>query len=71
MWDETGFSGSTYEDDPGVKNVPEGVATVVTGATEALASCKIEDFAKLRESLDPQAKFVNNFLRNIGVVKHR
>ena len=28
MWDETGFSGSTYEDDPGVKNVPEGVATV-------------------------------------------
>ena len=47
MWDETGFSGSTYEDDPGVKNVPEGVATVVTGATEALASCNIGDFANL------------------------
>jgi hypothetical protein len=47
MWDETGFSGSEYEDDPGVKNVPEGVATVVTGATEALASCNIGDFIKL------------------------
>ena len=48
MWDETGFSGSEYEDDPGVKNVPEGVASVVTGATEALASCNIGDFIKLR-----------------------
>ena len=47
MWDETGFSGSAYEDDPGVKNIPEGVASVVTGATEALASCNIGDFANL------------------------
>ena len=47
MWDETEYSGSTYEDDPGVKNVPEGVATVVTGDTEALASCTVGDFAKL------------------------
>jgi len=47
MWDETGFSGSEYDEDPGVKNVPAGVASVVTGATEALASCKVGDFAKL------------------------
>jgi hypothetical protein len=47
MWDEIGFNGSTYEDDPGVTNVPSGVASVVTGATEVLASCNIGDFAKL------------------------
>ena len=47
MWDEIGFNGSTYEDDPGVTNVPSGVASVVTGATEALASCNVGDFANL------------------------
>lgn len=47
MWDETGFSGSTYDEDPGVTNVPAGVATVVTDATEILASCGVADFDKL------------------------
>ena len=47
MWDETGFSGSTYDEDPGVTNVPAGVATVVTNATETLASCRVADFDKL------------------------
>jgi hypothetical protein len=47
MWDEIGFNGSTYEDDPGVTNVPSGVASVVTGATEVLASCNVGDFANL------------------------
>jgi hypothetical protein len=47
MWDDFGFNGSTYEDDPGVTNVPSGVASVITGATEALASCNIGDFSKL------------------------
>ena len=47
MWDEIGFNGSTYEDDPGVTNVPSGVASVVTGATETLASCNVGDFANL------------------------
>lgn len=50
MWDNFGFSGSAYEDDPGVKNITTGVAKVVTGATEALASCKISDFAKLADN---------------------
>ena len=47
MWDDFGFNGSTYEDDPGVTNVPSGVASVVTGATEALASCNVGNFANL------------------------
>ena len=47
MWDEIGFNGSTYEDDPGVTNVPSGIASVITGATEALASCNVGDFANL------------------------
>ena len=47
MWDNFGFSGSAFENDPGVKNIAAGVAKVVTGATEALASCKIDDFANI------------------------
>jgi len=47
MWDNFGFNGSAFENDPGVKNVPVGVASVVTGATEALASCSVGNFAKL------------------------
>jgi xylitol oxidase len=41
--------------------------------SESISSCyaKITEFAVLRESLDPQGKFSNDFLRNIGVVKHR
>ena len=47
MWDNFGFSGSAFENDPGVKNIAAGVAKVVTGATDALASCKVSDFAKI------------------------
>ena len=47
MFDNFGFSGSAFENDPGVKNIAAGVAKVVTGATEALASCNIRDFANI------------------------
>jgi hypothetical protein len=47
MWDNFGFKGSAFENDPGVKNITRGVASVVTGETEALASCNISDFAKI------------------------
>ena len=47
MWDNFGFNGSAFEVDPGVKNIAAGVAKVVTGATEALASCNISDLANL------------------------
>jgi len=50
MWDNFGFKGSVFENDPGVKNIAKGVASVVTGATEALASCKIGDFAKIADT---------------------
>lgn len=50
MWDNFGFKGSAFEVDPGVKNIAKGVASVVTGATEALASCKIGDFAKIADT---------------------
>ena len=47
MWDNFGFKGSAFEVDPGVKNIAAGVARVVTGATETLASCNISDLANL------------------------
>jgi hypothetical protein len=47
MWDNFGFNGSAFEVDPGVKNIAAGVAKVVTGATETLASCNISDLANL------------------------
>jgi hypothetical protein len=50
MWDNFGFSGSAFENDPGVKNVTAGVARVVTGVTETLASCRIDDFAKIADN---------------------
>jgi alditol oxidase len=39
--------------------------------TISLIYPKINDFAALREQLDPEAKFVNKFLIEAGVVKHR
>ena len=47
MWDNFGFKGSAFEVDPGVKNIASGVAKVVTGVTETLASCNVGDFANL------------------------
>jgi xylitol oxidase len=44
-----------------------------TNSSASISSCypRITEFAALREKLDPQAKFANDFLREIGVVKHR
>lgn len=49
MWDNFGFNGSAFENDPGVKNITTGIARIVTGTTEALASRSVDDFANIAD----------------------